>query len=83
VNETASISAAERRRFAAIVFVTELQFFQRVFDTVELTGNQWLICIGAALTDRRRVRDPQVSATPPRARGDGGAGAHRDRPRVT
>jgi P-type Ca2+ transporter type 2C len=35
---------------AAIVFVTELQFFQRVFDTVELTGNQWLICIGAALT---------------------------------
>jgi hypothetical protein len=50
VNETASISAAERRRFAAIVFVTELQFFQRVFDTVELTGNQWLICIGAALT---------------------------------
>jgi hypothetical protein len=50
VNETASISAAERRRFAAIVFVTELQFFQRVFDTVELTGSQWLICIGAALT---------------------------------
>lgn len=35
---------------AAIVFVTELQFFQRVFDTVELTGSQWLICIGAALT---------------------------------
>ena len=35
---------------AAIIFVTELQFFQRVFDTVELTGNQWLICIGAALT---------------------------------
>jgi P-type Ca2+ transporter type 2C len=35
---------------AAIIFVTELQFFQRVFDTVELTGNQWLICIGSALT---------------------------------
>ncbi|HZB42297.1 MAG TPA: cation-translocating P-type ATPase C-terminal domain-containing protein, partial [Ilumatobacter sp.] len=35
---------------AAIIFVTELQFFQRVFDTVALTGNQWLICIGAALT---------------------------------
>jgi P-type Ca2+ transporter type 2C len=32
---------------AAILFVTELGFFQRVFDTVELTGNQWLICIGA------------------------------------
>jgi Ca2+-transporting ATPase len=35
---------------AAIIFVTELEFFQRVFNTVELTGNQWLICIGAALT---------------------------------
>jgi magnesium-transporting ATPase (P-type) len=33
---------------AAIIFVTELQFFERVFKTVELTGNQWLICIGAA-----------------------------------
>jgi Ca2+-transporting ATPase len=32
---------------AAIIFVTELEFFKRVFDTVELTGNQWLICIGA------------------------------------
>jgi Ca2+-transporting ATPase len=31
----------------AIIFVTELQFFERVFKTVELTGNQWLICIGA------------------------------------
>ena len=35
---------------AAILFVTELGFFRRVFDTVELTGNQWLICIGAAAT---------------------------------
>jgi Ca2+-transporting ATPase len=34
----------------AIVFATELDFFQRILDTVELTGNQWLICIGAALT---------------------------------
>ncbi len=33
---------------ASIVFVTELQVFHRVFDTVELTGNQWLLCIGAA-----------------------------------
>jgi Ca2+-transporting ATPase len=32
----------------AILFVTELGFFNRVFDTVELTGNRWLICIGAA-----------------------------------
>ncbi len=34
---------------AAIVFATELQFFQRVLDTVPLTGDQWLICIGAGL----------------------------------
>jgi Ca2+-transporting ATPase len=33
----------------AIVFGTELQFFQRILDTVELTGNQWLICIGAGV----------------------------------
>ncbi len=32
---------------ASIVFATELRFFQRFLDTVELTGNQWLICIGA------------------------------------
>jgi Ca2+-transporting ATPase len=34
----------------AIVFGTELEFFQRILKTEELTGNQWLICIGAALT---------------------------------
>jgi Ca2+-transporting ATPase len=34
----------------AIVFATELRFFQRFLDTVELTGNQWLICIGAGAT---------------------------------
>jgi P-type Ca2+ transporter type 2C len=34
---------------AAIILATELQFLQRVLDTVELTGNQWLICIGAGL----------------------------------
>jgi Ca2+-transporting ATPase len=33
----------------AIIFATELSFFQRVLDTVELTGNQWLICIGGGL----------------------------------
>jgi P-type Ca2+ transporter type 2C len=32
---------------AAIVFVTELRVFQRVFGTVELSGNQWLLCLGA------------------------------------
>jgi Ca2+-transporting ATPase len=35
---------------AAIVLATELQFFHRILDTVELTGDQWLICIGAALS---------------------------------
>jgi hypothetical protein len=34
----------------AIIFATELRFFQRILDTEELTGNQWLICIGAALS---------------------------------
>jgi P-type Ca2+ transporter type 2C len=29
----------------AIIFGTELRFFQRILDTIELTGNQWLICI--------------------------------------
>jgi Ca2+-transporting ATPase len=33
---------------AAIILGTELRFFQRILDTVELTGNQWLIAIGAA-----------------------------------
>jgi Ca2+-transporting ATPase len=31
----------------AIIFATELRFFQRILDTVELTGNQWLLCIAA------------------------------------
>jgi Ca2+-transporting ATPase len=34
---------------AAIVFATELRIFQRFLDTVELSGRQWLICIGAGL----------------------------------
>jgi Ca2+-transporting ATPase len=34
---------------AAIVLATELRFFQRILDTVELSGRQWLICIGAGL----------------------------------
>lgn len=34
----------------AIILATELGFLQRVLDTVALTGNQWLICIGAGLT---------------------------------
>jgi hypothetical protein len=34
----------------SIILATEFGFFQRILDTVELTGNQWLICIGAGLT---------------------------------
>jgi Ca2+-transporting ATPase len=34
----------------AIVLATELDFFHRILDTISLTGNQWLICIGAGLT---------------------------------
>jgi Ca2+-transporting ATPase len=34
----------------AIVVATELQFFHRILDTVPLSGDQWLICIGAGLT---------------------------------
>jgi Ca2+-transporting ATPase len=34
----------------AIILATEFRFFQRILDTVELTGNQWLICIGAGAT---------------------------------
>jgi Ca2+-transporting ATPase len=43
---------------AAIIFATELQFFQRVLDTVELTGNQWLICIagGAVIVVASEIR---------------------------
>jgi Ca2+-transporting ATPase len=33
----------------SIVLATEFGFLQRILDTVELTGNRWLICIGAAL----------------------------------
>jgi P-type Ca2+ transporter type 2C len=34
---------------ASIILATSFGFLQRILDTVELTGNQWLICIGAAL----------------------------------
>ncbi len=33
----------------AIILATESQFLHRILDTVELTGNQWLICIGGGL----------------------------------
>ncbi|HEX5923402.1 MAG TPA: cation-transporting P-type ATPase [Baekduia sp.] len=33
----------------SIILATEFGFLQRILDTVALTGNQWLICIGAAL----------------------------------
>jgi Ca2+-transporting ATPase len=34
----------------AIILATELRFLQRILDTVPLSGDQWLICIGAGLT---------------------------------
>jgi len=62
---------------AAIVFGTELGFFQRILDTEELTGNQWLICIGAALAvvavsevwklvmrRREATAEPEAAAVP-------------------
>src|SRR4051794_27410951 len=33
----------------SIILATELRFFHRILDTVELSGNQWLICIGAGV----------------------------------
>ncbi len=35
---------------AAIILATESQFLHRILDTVELTGNQWLICLAGGLT---------------------------------
>ncbi|HEU4356245.1 MAG TPA: cation-translocating P-type ATPase C-terminal domain-containing protein, partial [Actinomycetota bacterium] len=35
---------------AAIILVTEIGFLQRVFSMVELSFNQWWICIGIALS---------------------------------
>ena len=67
---------------AAIILATELRFFQRILDTVELTGNQWLICIGAAARIvvaseiwkfvLRRREAPESSVQAPAA-GEGGA----------
>jgi Ca2+-transporting ATPase len=34
----------------AIIGATSLEFLHRILDTVELTGNQWLICLGAGAT---------------------------------
>jgi P-type Ca2+ transporter type 2C len=33
----------------AIILATETGFLQRILDTVELSGDQWLICIGGGL----------------------------------
>jgi P-type Ca2+ transporter type 2C len=60
---------------AAIVFATELRFFQRILDTVELSGRQWLICIAGGLLVltvsevwklvlRRRDRETKPAAAP-------------------
>ena len=42
------ISSSDSLR-GAIIFATELRFFQRILDTVELRGRQWLICIVGGL----------------------------------
>jgi len=34
----------------SIILATESQFLHRILNTVELTGNQWLICIAGGLT---------------------------------
>ena len=34
---------------AAIIVGAEFEFFHRILDTVDLTGGQWAICIGAGL----------------------------------
>jgi len=69
---TASLASA-----AAIIFATELGFLQRILETVELTGNQWLICIGAALpivvaSEIRKLllrrRDSAAEEPPPQGR---------------
>jgi Ca2+-transporting ATPase len=52
-----SLDTFDDRRFVvasllsvvAIILATESQFLHRILDTVELTGNQWLICIGAGM----------------------------------
>jgi P-type Ca2+ transporter type 2C len=60
----------------SIVFATELRFFQRILDTVELTGNQWLLCIAGGslivvaseirkfLLRRREAAPAQAGAAP-------------------
>jgi Ca2+-transporting ATPase len=62
----------------SIIVATEFGFLQRILDTVELTGNQWLICIGAALpivvaSEIRKLllrrRDSAAEVPPPQPRG--------------
>jgi Ca2+-transporting ATPase len=56
----------------AIILATESQFLHRILDTVELTGNQWLICIAGGLTIavvseiRKFLLRRQAAAGPPR-----------------
>jgi hypothetical protein len=47
---------------SAIIFVTALRFLQRVLNTVERTGNRWLIRIGAAPTIVGRVGVRKLAA---------------------
>jgi Ca2+-transporting ATPase len=58
----------------AIILATESEFLHRILDTVELTGNQWLICIGGGLvigviSELRKLllrRRAVAEASPPR-----------------
>jgi Ca2+-transporting ATPase len=56
----------------AIILATESQFLHRILDTVELTGNQWLICIAGGLTIavvseiRKFLLRRQAATAPPR-----------------
>ncbi len=46
---------------AAIILATELNFLQRILDTVELSGRQWFICIGAGRARGGRLRAAQAA----------------------
>ena len=59
---------------AAIIFATELRFFQRILDTVSLTSRQWGVCllgpiVFVAVAELAKVFDrraePRVAADAP------------------
>ena len=64
---------AQLRRYGisvlAIVAITTIDIFQRIFGTTELTGDQWAICLGLACEPAGHRGSHQVLPAPPRARG--------------